>query len=294
MSKRKRKSKAKRSKSNSKSLIYLILAICFGFAYNSFDKIKELWLTPAVYAKHIPDIELPKISDSTYFVINQDGRYSYMYSPKDKQAQWVAYMITSSDLKGKSVKRSNNFRPDKAVTRNRWKTATKSDYYKTSFDRGHLLPSADRNKSKKENKATYIFSNISPQKSQLNRNPWRLLEEQIRSWANKYDTLYVVTGGVLEDSEMGHIGKNKVTVPHRYYKVVLSVKNSVYNAIGFVLPNSTTVKDDFMHYKMSVNDVERITKLNFFDKIPDNIEDVVEKDYSVIFWEPNVKISRIR
>ena len=289
----KKRRKTKRSKSNYKSLKYLLFAICVGFFCNSFDKIKELWLDPVRYTEKISGIELPKIKDSTYFAINKDGRYSYMYSPKDKQARWVAYMITRSDLKGKSVRRSNDFKPDKFVTRNRWQTAKKDDYYKSTFDRGHLLPSADRNKSKKENKSTYIFSNISPQKAQLNRNPWRLLEEQIRAWANKYDTLYVVTAGVLEDKEMGHIGKNKVTVPHRYYKVVLSVRNNTYNAIGFVLPNSSIVKDDFMQYRMSVNDVERIAKLDFFDKLPDDVEEAVEKDYNTTFWNSTVKISRL-
>lgn len=61
-----------------------------------------------------------------------------------------------------------------------WPTAVDRDYAGSGFDRGHLLPSADRDDSRAENDATFYLSNVSPQYPKLNRNQWRLLEEQVR------------------------------------------------------------------------------------------------------------------
>lgn len=279
------KKKAKRSKSNKSKIILIITIIVAQIFYSSRESISSIFMDNITYEGHINDIELPKIKDSTHFIYNDNGRFSYLYSPEDKQSHWVAYRLTKNDLNNTRKKRENNFRPDPIVIKNNWKSAEKDDYYKTIFDRGHLLPSADRNESKSENQSTFIFSNIAPQRTRLNRGGWMNLESQIRDWVEMYDTLYIATGGVLNDKKMGHIGKNKVSIPHQFYKVILSKKDNLFNAIGFVMPNSTDAKNDFMQYKMSVNDVEEITKLDFFDNLPNKIERKVEKSYNTFFWK---------
>ncbi len=263
----------------------LVVALLGGvvFATNTID-LASLFPSKVFSYEKIDDVGLPKIVDSTKYLVNPIGRFTYLYSTNHKQAEWVAYRLTRDDLQGQRVKRTDRFIPDKEVVSRNWLTATTDDYYKSSFDRGHLLPSADRNASRAENRETFNLSNISPQKSALNRNAWADLEQQVRDWALRYDTLYVVTGGVFKGDSLGYIGENRVTVPERFFKVVMSVREGRYNAIGFVLPNSTQLRDDYMGYSMNINRVERITGIDFFDNMPDPLEQAMERRVNKLFW----------
>ena len=69
--------------------------------------------------------------------------------------------------------------------------------YDGGYDRGHQLPSADRYT---DNPSTFYFTNMTPQLGSLNQKIWANFEVQVRAWARACDTLYVVTGCVLEGS----------------------------------------------------------------------------------------------
>ena len=47
---------------------------------------------------------------------------------------------------------------------------------------------------------TFLTSNISPQKHDFNAGIWNRLEQKTRYWANKYNGVYVVTGGILKNT----------------------------------------------------------------------------------------------
>ena len=47
----------------------------------------------------------------------------------------------------------------------------------SGHDRGHMVPSADMRWSLDALKATYLYSNISPQRPELNRGAWADLED---------------------------------------------------------------------------------------------------------------------
>ncbi len=62
---------------------------------------------------------------------------------------------------------------------------------------------------------TFFMSNMSPQTASFNCGIWLELEDQVREWALSYDSLYVVTAGVLT-TNYGSIGANEVSVPRLY------------------------------------------------------------------------------
>jgi endonuclease G len=97
---------------------------------------------------------------------------------------------------------------------------------------------------------------------------------QVRNWAVEYDSMYVVTGPIF-DSVMPTIGPHRVAVPKAYYKVLLQKRNGNWEGIGFILPNSNT-KVDYKDYATNIDKVEEITGLDFFWRINDNIETVIE------------------
>ena len=228
------------------------------------------------------DLELPFFDDDAWVIVNKQGRYVLMYDTLYRQASWVAYLLTSSDIDTKKVERTNNFIPDPAVVSRGFPTAYTSHYTGSGYDRGHLCPSADRAGSKDENKATFYLSNISPQTPALNRGIWKRLEEQVRDWALKYDSVYVATGGVL--SEGLNTISGGVGVPEYFYKALLTRRNGRFYSIGFIIPNAKHFSTDMTYYAVSIDSLQRFTSIDFFHNLPDDIEMAVESVCPTEFW----------
>jgi endonuclease G len=138
------------------------------------------------------DLELPAVKKGEQ-VIRHAG-YSFVYNEAYEQAAWVAYELTEKET-DKQYDRTDKFIPDPSVITG---SATDSDYSGSGYDRGHLAPAADMGWSSTSMAESFYFSNMSPQVPGFNRGIWKRLEEQVRSWAIEYDTIYVVTGPVLK------------------------------------------------------------------------------------------------
>ena len=228
------------------------------------------------------DLELPWFDDDEWVIVNKQGRYALLYDTLYRQASWVAYLLTSSDVDARKVERANNFIPDPAVVSKGLPTAYTSHYTGSGYDRGHLCPSADRAGSKEENKATFYLSNISPQTPALNRGIWKRLEEQVRDWALRYDSVYVATGGVL--SEGLNTISGGVGVPEYFYKALLTRQNGEFYSIGFIIPNAQHFSTDMTYYAVSIDSLQRFTSIDFFHNLPDDIEQTVESVCPTEFW----------
>ena len=69
-----------------------------------------------------------------------------------------------------------------------------SDYVKSGFDRGHLVPAADVVTSEKNLTETFLLSNCTPQNIAFNRGYWAHFEKRVRSWTNLFSDIYILTG----------------------------------------------------------------------------------------------------
>lgn len=240
-------------------------------------------LSPTDAGDHISgSLELPAFDADAPVIYNFTGRYTLRYDTLYRQASWVAYLLTRADVTAKSAKRKNKFVPDPEVVKRGFPTARTSYYTGSGYDRGHLCPSADRTRSQQENDCTFLLSNISPQTPELNRGVWKELEEQVRAWAIRYDSLYVVTGGVLKPG-LRTISKG-VGVPDYFYKAVLTRQHGVFHAVAFLIPNDSQFEGDYEHYAVCVDSLQSVTSTDFFPNLPDRIEVVVESSYSSDFW----------
>ncbi len=81
---------------------------------------------------------LPTVTGRNEVVIHR--RFALSYDEEHEQAEWVAYVLDGELLRQPWSKRSNNFRPDPAVSTG---TATSDDYRGSGYDRGHLVAAAD-------------------------------------------------------------------------------------------------------------------------------------------------------
>lgn len=213
-------------------------------------------------------------------VIQKDN-YALSYVERHEQAEWVAYKLTCETLRQPYVERTNDFRPDPAVPTG---SAHPEDYRRSGYDRGHLIPAADRAYHKAAMSETFLMSNISPQDRQFNGGVWRELEELTREWAKDAGELYVVTGPLLNMDPKGTIGMNEVTIPGGYYKVLLDLEEPQLKAIGFVLPNAISY-EPLSKFVATVDEVEAMTGLDFFANfLPDEVETELEARADISLW----------
>ena len=226
-------------------------------------------------------------------VLVQHAALSLAYCESHEQARWVAHIVLPDVMSG-TVFRSNDFRPDPDVPTG---SAVEADYLLKflqpdstwkydgfGFDRGHLAPSADFRWSQKALSESYFYSNMSPQRAELNREAWGNLEDKIRGYLyrNTETQIYVITGPILEaDLPVIERGVNKVSIPKSYWKVAMDLQNQ--RAIGFVLPNRA-IPEPLVSFAVSIDQVEALTGLNFFPNLPDEIETRLESQKNPADW----------
>lgn len=212
-------------------------------------------------------------------IIRHTG-YTVSYNKDLKLPNWVSYELTREETKGKE-KRSNLFIADPLV---KGPIATNADYTRSGYDKGHMAPAADMKWSPVAMKESFYFSNMCPQHPQLNRRGWKNLEEKIRDWAIADSAIIVICGPIIKKQDKT-IGKNKITVPQQFFKVVLSPFAKPMRAIGFLFNNRQAV-EPLSTYAVTVDSIEQLTNLDFFAPLPDEIENKIEAEENYHIW-PN-------
>lgn len=201
--------------------------------------------------------------------------YTLSYNKEHEQADWVAYkMYPFPD--SLSVKRKDAFRPDPLIDGG---SATLEDYKRSGYDRGHLAPAKALSFSKESMKESFFMSNMSPQVPMFNRGIWRFLEAQIYTWSKQSDSLYVVTGPVL-NNPLGTIGENQVSIPHSYYKTIVRFKDGNATGIGFLLKNEKS-PESYFDFVTSIDSLEQVTGINFYAQFPEELQNRIEANKEV-------------
>jgi endonuclease G len=144
------------------------------------------------------------------------------------------------------------------------------------FDRGHLAPSADFRWSPKALSESFLYSNMTPQRPEFNRDSWAKLEDLIRGYIlrNPHSQLYIVTGPVLTPG-LPRIpkAKNNVSIPEKHFKVAVDLDKK--QAIAFIMENKKA-ELPMESYAVTIDEVEKITGIDFFPQLPDTLENRLE------------------
>lgn len=192
---------------------------------------------------------------------------------------YVVWELTASECNG-PAERLSNFYEDRSVDG----CPTLLDYRKSGYSRGHMAPAADMKWSAEAMRASHNLTNVCPQLAAMNSGAWSTLETNCRTWAARDSAIIIIAGPVLTDRMPLHIGKNKVAVPERFFKVVLAPCVNPPRGIGFIMPNAK-VAGGVQACAMSIDDVEAITGIDFFAALPDDVETAVEKQNSYPRWQ---------
>ena len=216
-------------------------------------------------------LEIPKTVWKRDEIVIRHLGYTVSYNNFYKTPNWVAWELTRQETEG-DEERTNKFLPDPELPEPR---VTTSDYTRSGYDRGHMAPAADMKWSSRAMKESFYMSNICPQNRKLNRDDWGDLEESCRKWAEKYGTVHIACGPIYDTKSPKRIGKNRVAVPDRFFKVVLIYNRKNPMAMGFLFDNKAH-HQNLKNYMVTVDKVEEEIGLDFFPKVPDSIEERIE------------------
>lgn len=244
----------------------------------------ENFYTPATYSAPEgegvkTDILADLLPSSTTGTLVEHDHFSLSYHETYEQAEWVAYTLHKDHLTNDDRKRPYFIEDPKVPT----KSADWRNYRGSGYDRGHLCPAGDRRFSEYAYNETFYTSNITPQDKEFNAGVWNRLEQQVRYWAKRYGTLFVVTGGVLEQ-DLPHIGDEDVAVPKSYYKMISRGSGANLKVVAFLIPHRESPAQ-LRQFLVPVDQLERITGIDFFKNLPHTIQDSIESKVDSEGWK---------
>lgn len=205
----------------------------------------------------------------TGFVVN--------FNPSMHVPNSVSYVLTRDRLDG-PVERYGDFEQAPGVEG----CPEPSAYRRSGYERGHMAPAQDMAWSQDAMHESFMMTNVCPQSRHLNEDGWAKLEEKVREWVRRDSLLVVVTGPVL-NNRLARITQSQVAIPQHFYKVIIAPCAQPMRAIGFIYPNGPSggaLKD----YAVTVDEVERRTRLDFFASLPDNLEQPLESRCNLLEW----------
>jgi endonuclease G, mitochondrial len=275
-------------KQRTKPWVWKLIGICFFFLITlygtvslgdlNFGNIHLLLGNPSQASTDVNNFD-------NYLILRP--QYALSYNRSKGIANWVSWQL-NKDWLGKQ--RRPAFMPDSTLPRN-WYRVSPSDYSGSGFDRGHMVPAADRNKTEVDSKSVFLMTNILPQAPDNNQGPWEKLESYCRELVKQGKELYIIsggsgTGGIGTNGAKTTIANGKITVPKSTWKIVVVLEkpglrlNDITNStrvIAVDLPNEQGIKDkSWKTFRTSVDQIESLTGYDFLSNVPKAIQDVIE------------------
>ena len=236
--------------------------------------------------------------NSNYLMVKP--QFTLSYNTQTLGPNWVAWHLDSQNMG--EADRSDDFRPDTELPAE-WYAVKKADYQynKYGFDRGHVCPSADRTATKEDNSMTFLMTNMVPQTPDNNRVIWMHFENFERELVKAGNEVYIIAGpyGTGGTTPKGTFDNIPITlksgdvlymnVPAYTWKVLIAIPDgagdldridSSATVIAINVPNQTGMQKtgDWEQFLCSIDDIESMTGYDFFELLPDDVEDLLEKN----------------
>ncbi len=229
-----------------------------------------------------PSGATPTLSTPNNYLIER-LQYVLSYNRDKGIPNWVSWQL-NADWLGKLPR--GTFTPDESLPAG-WYRVVPQDYTSSGFDRGHLVPAADRNRTPEDSAAVFLMTNILPQAPENNRGPWEQLERHCRDLAEKGHELYIIAGGAGIGGQGSRrrqttLQHGKIAVPSVTWKIVVDLKQSKQgikginmktHVIAVIIPNQNNIGSKNWHeFSTSVRAIESLTGYNFLSEVPADIK----------------------
>lgn len=254
-------------------------------------------------------LEFPHINTESgnQRVVKATADYGITYSiewDNNKIAnRWTCYTMCAKN-NASNTDRHDDFKVDPEVEKSPGSSGSSSSYNESStYSRGHLCPSADRLASIEQNKQTFFMTNMQPQYQSHNGGMWETLEGYVRTkWqpTNNTDTLYVIKAATIDNvilngsSVSGIITTTTdksgytIPVPKYFYMAFLYYNKSTNSYKAFALWTEQKMSNNdsaasAINNRISIDELELRTGIDFFCNLPDDIESTVEA--TATYWD---------
>ncbi len=209
-------------------------------------------------------------------------QYALSYNRARNGANWVSWELDASSFGGEP-RHKGKFLPDESLPAG-WYRVRHEDYTGSDYDRGHLVRSEDRTRSREDNTATFLLTNVLPQRHDLNAGPWLRLEDYCDTLARRGGRALFITAGGIFGAHPATIGHG-VAVPEAFFKIVVVLgrgqgagdAGASTRVIAVIMPNAEGILDrPWGPYRTSVAEIERRTGYHFLDRIPEPTRSALE------------------
>jgi YD repeat-containing protein len=273
-----------------------------------FFQSKDLMLGLPTLNEQKPRTDL---SFADNFLIEKP-QYSLSYNQDKKGSNWVSWQVNPSWLGNVSRPGAEEARLDTdypyGETDYPWisdptlpsglTTTIPTDYRAdSSYDRGHLIPVRDRDRSVKDILSTFLTTNLLPQHFKVNQSggSWFKLEEFTDKVAERGWNLYITAGGAgtIPNSPLEQV--HGINTPESIWQVIVALKpgERIENIdidtpiIAVNIPNERPVPipDDpdspdptkWYTWITTINEIEASTGLDLLSNLPDELEKQIEQ-----------------
>lgn len=219
------------------------------------------------YKEESPSIYggIPRSSRSLNVLAN--AGYWVGYDEKMQNPAWSAYrlFLAPDEPIGK--------RPPGFNTDNRTRARVKSsDYTRSGYDRGHLAPNyaIAHCYGRDAQLETFLMSNITPQRPDLNRKLWRDLEHRVaKRYTKRFGEVWVITGPIYyRPTHVVRLHEHPA-IPDAFFKIVFEEHPYGLRAEAFIIPQNVNGDEPLRPYLVSIDDIETLTGLDFCPSFPE-------------------------
>jgi DNA/RNA endonuclease G (NUC1) len=249
---------------------------------------RQLWLSPTdkqlSIEQHLPwGAPVPAPGTSKEWLLIQ-REYVIHYDGELRIPLLTAERVDETRLR--PLHRTDCFRRDARIDAPM--DSKPSDYSEPIFDQGHLAAFANQTSSRIAGNNSFVMSNMVPQTCQFNRGIWQILEGVTRGWVRERETLYIISGSILDrdgdgtrdpdDAAARMRSRNKlsrVAVPTSFYKIIAAKGgDGSVETLTILMPHNQAnpVGNAAIEYLTghitSISDIERRTGFDFFPAGP--------------------------
>lgn len=214
-------------------------------------------------------------SNTENFLLTHSG-FTLSYNNTRGTMNWVAWRTTAADL-GEKRERPL-FRPDMSLPPN-FRRIQYYDYAGSGYDRGHMVPAADRFADEARMNETFLMTNIVPQTDDLNQFVWNKLESYVRGTVRRRTDAYTIAGVYGEK----HRIRDRVTVPTNIWKIVIFLPpggteiSEATRIIAVDVPNVDGIANTrWQQYVTTVRAIEQKTGYDLFSHLPRELQERIE------------------
>ena len=222
----------------------------------------------------------------TWFRILRNHGFMVGYSDLRGNPLWVMYALTPVPADAPHLKRPSRFETD-------WRSLNRighDDYARSGYDRGHNAPnyamsSLNGNAGQED---SFLMTNISPQRPQLNQKFWQRLEEvEISFFAKNFGKVWVITGPIFGPNSRRLSSSWRVEVPTAFYKIYVTEPTATHPmlALAFVVPQNVKGNEPLTQFVTRIKDVQAQTGLDFLVDLDDKTETYLEGAIDLDSWQ---------